>query len=148
MLDYKAAIGVGIGLDAAAPNLSHPGVSNDPTWTFNLRPDRRHWEYRGNRNFLGFDPSHRLLYFGSTHANEDVWLALVPLEFVGPLGDYNCDEMPQTNEPARMDPIAANAMWAYVSLVLTRIQYGGFAMTRDYPPIASEHDLGLHTDIL
>ena len=136
-----------IGLDAVLPNMRDPEASVDPAWVFTVRPDLRHWDYRGDRDVFGFDPSGRMLYFGKTHAGEDVWLVLAPEECIGPYGTKH-DLPKKMDAPARMDRKVANVIWAFLSVVFSRVQYSDFALRDDYPDISSEAKLELSTDIL
>ena len=136
-----------IGLDAALPNIKIPEACVDPSSVFNIRPDLRHWDYRGDRDVIGFDPAGRMLYLGKTHAGEDVWIVMAPNECFGPDGEVQ-DVPPKGAEPARMDRRTANVMWAYISYVFTCVHYLDFAMADKYPDIRSESTLALSTDIL
>ena len=129
-------------MDAVLPNMRDPEASVDPAWVFTVRPDLRHWDYRGDRDVFGFDPSGRMLYFGKTHAGEDVWLVLAPEECIGPYGTKH-DLPKKMDAPARMDRKVANVMWAFLSVVFSRVQYTDFALRHDYPDISSEAKLEL-----
>ena len=41
-----------IGLDAALPNTNVHAAQVDPSWVFHIRPDLRHWDYRGDREVI------------------------------------------------------------------------------------------------
>lgn len=146
-MDYKLGLSAECGLDAALPNLNIEEVLNDPAWTFTLKTSCRYWDYRGDREVLGFDPSGRMLYLGKTPAHEDVWIVLAPDECVGP--DAEMQAVGKADSPARMDRQSANVMWAFLAYLFSRIRYSDFARRPGhYPDISSERTLALSTDIL
>ena len=109
--DYKLALSASLGLDAAAPNLKILEVRNNPAWTFTFKPECRHWDYRGDREVIGFDSTGRMLYMGKTGTGEDVWLVVAPDECVGPHGEMQA--VGKATGPSRMDRSSAWISWTY-----------------------------------
>ena len=76
-IDMLVVVSRGIGLGALLPNFG-----SDLDWEFKLDVSKNH-----SRNFtmvrakLGFNPSGRMLWVGTTTMSEDVWIAMVPSAF-------------------------------------------------------------------
>lgn len=146
-MDYKFGLSAALGLDAGLPNLNIDEVRNDPSWTFTFKPSCRHWEYRGNREVIGFDPTGRMLYLGKTRTGEDLWLIVAPNECVGPEGEMQ--PVGKAEAPARMDRPAMNVMWAFFLHLFAQMRYSDFVNIRGaYPDIQSERTLAKSTNIL
>ncbi|KAI0362929.1 hypothetical protein BV20DRAFT_1058511 [Pilatotrama ljubarskyi] len=144
-LDYKLIVGLERGLDPALPNLRAPGVEEDPTWRFFLRPDRRHYDYRGDRKPIGIDPQGRMVYFGQTRSAEDVWLLVAPRESVGrtPMSDLTFSE-----GSTRMSSKDVRVAMALLAWMLEKINYGAIVVPPPYPNIESDAAFYESADIL
>lgn len=129
------------------PNVKLEEVRNDPSWTFTFKPSCRHWDYRGDREVIGFDPTGRMLYLGKTRTSEDVWVIMAPDECVGRYAEMQ--SVGKDRDPARMDRPSANIIWAFLSFLFSSIRYSDFAhVAGEYPDVTSERTLALTTRIL
>ena len=86
--DYDIRVPNEMGFAAVLPNVDvRHGVMNWPHWSFTLSFHRKHFNYRGSRNVLGFNPKGRLMLAGRTVNNADVYLAWMPIEAMQPGAD-------------------------------------------------------------
>ena len=145
-LDYKFLFPNRIGLDVCLPNITVPEVREDPTWTFYMITNRRHWGYRGHRAPMGFDVTQRMMYLGNTGATDDLWLVIAPEECVAenPM-IHDVEEMKTSTV---MDSKAALIVWAFIAYVLDRVNYKDFTMHIRYPKIDSLRDFNTQCGIL
>ena len=76
-IDMLVVVSRGIGLGALLPN-----SGSDLDWEFKLDVSKNRFrDFTVARAKLGFNPSGRMLWVGTTTMSEDVWIALVPNTF-------------------------------------------------------------------
>lgn len=76
-IDMLVVVSRGIGLGALLPNFG-----SDLDWEFKLDVSKNHSrDFTMVRAKLGFNPSGRMLWVGTTTMSEDVWIAMVPSTF-------------------------------------------------------------------
>ena len=76
-IDMLVVVSRGIGLGTLLPN-----SGSDLDWEFKLDMSKNCFrDFTVARAKLGFNPSGRMLWVGTTTMSEDVWIALVPNTF-------------------------------------------------------------------
>lgn len=86
-IDMLVVVSRGIGLGALLPNFG-----SDMDWEFKLDVSKNHSrDFTMVRAKLGFNPSERMLWVGTTTMSEDVWIAMVP-------GTFETDGAPMLEE--------------------------------------------------
>jgi hypothetical protein len=76
-IDMLVVVSRGIGLGALLPNFG-----SDLDWEFKLDVSKNRFrDFTMVRAKLGFNPSGRMLWVGTTTMSEDVWIAMVPNTF-------------------------------------------------------------------
>ena len=76
MIDYHMTVGKGVGFSTILPN-----AASSHTFEFNMDLKKPCKDFKGKHAMLGFDPCGRMLFVGRCN-NEEVYLAMVPLEFL------------------------------------------------------------------
>lgn len=144
-LDYKQMVAAESGIAMVLPNLNVRGAAHDPHWRFTLRPDRRFWDFRGDRLPIGFDIEDKIAYFGLTNSGDHVWLVVSPMEHFGkpiPAG------FKPSNEYARMSARDVRILMVMISWMLMKSRFGAHIISPPYPDVDNEDKVGDATAIL
>lgn len=120
------------GIAMILPNLGVPGAAHDPNWRFTLRPDRRNWDFRGDRLPIGMPVEGRIAYFGVTNAGDHVWLVMAPMEDIGCPVPHG---FKPSTEYARMSPRDSRILLAMISWMLAKTGFGAHIISPKYPNV-------------
>lgn len=133
-------------MDVLLPNVSHVDARTNATWTYEMDLSKRHWEYRGDRRLLGFDPTHRMMYIGRTNGLDDSWLTWAPRYVVG--ANVDLDAVEQTGGTTRMDARDFRIGAAMLAWMLEKMHFSNIYVVRGYPDITSDARFNTASDIL
>lgn len=144
--DYDVRVPSEHGFGAVLPNVSIPGVLNWTNWSFTLDLSRHSWEYRGDREILGYNPANRMLRIGKTIIDGDVFLSWMPVEAL----DNNLDirTVQHTKESTVMHPRLRRLTQAALAIMMYRSHYTDVYPVTDYPDISSDNAFRNNTNLL
>ena len=145
-LDYLYLEPTRLGFDVLLPNVRNAMVLHDAGPIMTLQVHKRHWDFRGDRRLLTFDPTRRLLYIGENHVKDAMWLAMVPNHLIGLPADGKLNARSKTNTVMRAED--ARAVIAFLAYCLHKLGQRDFAMTKIYPDISDEAKLKSATPLV
>ena len=135
-----------MGLDVLLPNVANVNARANATWTFEMDMSKRHWEYRGDRKLLGFDPTQRMMYIGRANGLDDSWLTWAPRYVVG--ANVNLDAVEQSGGTTRMDPTDFRIGAAMLAWMMEKMHYSNVYVVGGYPDVSSDARFNTACDIL
>lgn len=144
-LDFIMYVGDRRGLDAILP--ARQGNDHTWRWTINFSHIYRLWpDSKPTR--LPFDNHGRMIYLG-TRREEQVWIAMVPNEWLVPDHPFNATGVwPKLPQPtSAMTPHHANMIVMFFAFILHRIRFADFACRNRYPEDLSRRTVNEATDI-
>ena len=145
-VDYDARVPSEQGFATVLPNISIPGVLNWTNWSFTIDFSHVHWEYRGDREMLGYNPAHRMLRVGNTLIGGDVFLSWMPLEALD--NDLDIRAIRHTKESTIMHPRLRRLTQAAIAIMMYRSHYTDVYPISEYPDISSDDEFALETNLM
>ncbi|OJT04594.1 hypothetical protein TRAPUB_4696, partial [Trametes pubescens] len=142
-MDHRLLIGRELGFDLLLPNLNVLGVEQDHSWQFHFQFDKRFHQFGGDVRMFGCDMAGRMLRIGTTRADEEVWLALVPTaSFDAPIPPH---KVKLSKNPTVMRPELSLAM---ITSILHGMDQAGVSdislPVPPYPDNSSSKSFNLH----
>ena len=135
-LDYEVRVPNEIGFSSILPNVSLPHVLNRMEWTLFINTTRPYWDYRGDREVLGFDPAGNMLYIARTANASDAFLAWMPEDALLP--DEDREPVEYTDTTTVMSGPLRRASWALLAYVMMKSHYQDITFVHTYPDITDE----------
>jgi hypothetical protein len=140
-LDLQICVGRGLGLGAMLPNIA---IHHAMEFGLNLHQPMRKFSAKYAK--LGFDPTGCMLWIGRSSTGEDVWLAFIPNDCMGPEAEDvpTCSGKEETTLNKEHYRIAV----MFLTDMLRRIGLRDIIVTEQYPDVSNDDDFTYATNAL
>ncbi|KAH9919216.1 uncharacterized protein BXZ73DRAFT_80425 [Epithele typhae] len=129
--DAEIRIPCATGFGVVLPHPDHANAATFREWRVNMRVKDTSYPFKGSRDSFPFDPTGRLVYFGKTGGNADIYIGWIPNAIL----DENHKWPEHGKNPTSPSKKLALATQAMITHFLHKSKYRTINCSTTYPPL-------------